>query len=178
MGKPSFPKPSLLIIAVTYNPIIEKSFIISKLKDEFGDILEISDEYLFDEFTDYYEEEMGKNLKKFLVSFKPLFEEENLNLLKLKTNEMEEIIQKTFDKRVVNLDPGILSHSKFVLLSTKNYYHRIYVGKGIYAEVTLFYRNKNYCPLDWTYPDYKSELVLDFIKRQRENYLNILKGGK
>ena len=60
-------------------------------------------------------------------------------------------------KRLVNIDPGYLTLAKLVLASTKDYVHRIYVGSGIFAEITLFYANGNFGPWQWSYPDYKTK---------------------
>ena len=45
------------------------------------------------------------------------------------------------EPRPLNLDPGYLTLGKLVLASTKDFAHRIYLGRGIYAEMTLFYRH-------------------------------------
>jgi hypothetical protein len=47
--------------------------------------------------------------------------------------------------------------AKLVLASTKDHGHRVYLGQGIYAEVTLQYRGGRFQPWPWTYPDYASE---------------------
>ena len=36
-------------------------------------------------------------------------------------------------KRPVNLDPGYIEQAKVILASTKNFYHRIYLGGGIFG---------------------------------------------
>ncbi|MCM8832758.1 MAG: DUF4416 family protein, partial [Candidatus Omnitrophica bacterium] len=74
------------------------------------------------------------------------------------------------DKRKINIDPGYIDNSKVILLSTKDYYHRIYIGKGIFAEVTLYYSKGKYNFLNWTYPDYRSENYMNFFLRMREKY--------
>ena len=68
----------------------------------------------------------------------------------------------------MNVDPGYVAPSRLVLATTKDYSHRIYIGNGIYAEVTLIFRKGTWTPLDWTYPDYRTELALDFFLRVRE----------
>jgi len=57
--------------------------------------------------------------------------------------------------RPLNLDPGYLTEAKLVLASTKDHAHRIYLGRGIYAEVTLHYQNGRWQSHDWTYPDFQ-----------------------
>ena len=74
-------------------------------------------------------------------------------------------------RRRVNLDPGYVSLSKMVLATTKDYSHRIYLGQGIYAEVTLHYRHGAFHPWEWTYPDYASQRYLDIFGHIRDIYV-------
>lgn len=127
------------------------------------------------DFTDYYEVEMGKNLlRQWLSLTNPVALDELLNL-KLKTMAIEEKFLDASNHRRINLDPGILTLCNFVLATTKNYYHRIYLGKGIFAEVTLVYRHKNFQPLAWTYPDYRTDTAINFFKLVREALLKNLR---
>ena len=71
---------------------------------------------------------------------------------------------------MVNIDPGYLLHERFVLATGKNYSHRIYIGKGIYADLTLMYTKGKFEPLPWTYPDYASENIIDFLEKVRKKY--------
>jgi hypothetical protein len=127
--------------------------------------------------SDYYEKEMGPGLVKQLVSFTGLVAMDTLADIKIATNAIEEsLAQRRGDTffRTVNIDPGYVALSKMVLATTKNYDHRIYIGKGIYAEVTLHFRNKSYEPLEWTYPDYQQPLVIAFLNQVRENYKRMI----
>ncbi|MCD6407491.1 DUF4416 family protein [bacterium] len=124
-------------------------------------------------FTDYYEKEMGKDLKRRFFGFKGFFIPEKVWEWKIFTNEIEEKFKKEGEyPRRINLDPGYIDLSKVVLLSTKDYYHRIYIGKGIYAEVTLFYQRGDYRFFPWTYPDYKTDNYLDFFRKLRKKFLD------
>ena len=107
-------------------------------------------------YTDYYDKEMGGRLKRRFLSFKRLVRLEKIAKAKLATNDIE----KSFcvdGKRAINIDPGYVDMAKLVLLSTKDYSHRIHIGNGIFAEVTLHYKDKRFNFWPWTYPDYKSE---------------------
>ena len=77
--------------------------------------------------------------------------------------------------RIINIDPGYLDLSKLILASTKDYKHRIYLTKGIYAEVTLFYQDKTFCPWEWTYPDYKTGEYIEIFNRIRQIYAEQIK---
>jgi hypothetical protein len=62
-----------------------------------------------------------------------------------------------------------------VLLTTKNYTHRIYLKHGIYAEVTLYYKDGSFRPWDWTYPDYRTPGYIDFFNRARREYIRSIR---
>jgi hypothetical protein len=89
--------------------------------------------------------------------------------VKLATNDLEARWTKGGERRV-NLDPGTLSLVQLVLASGKPAAHRVYLGRGIYAEVEYTYERGSFRPLPWTYPDYAEPATLGFFNRQRERY--------
>ena len=119
--------------------------------------------------TEYYKAEMGEGLKRQFLSFKKMLDLSGIYAVKLKTNKLESRFLSG-GNRTVNIDPGYLDDSKVVLFSTKDYTHRIYLDKGIHAEVTLFYKDRSYRPWPWTYPDYKTDAYIDILNRIRQNY--------
>jgi len=68
----------------------------------------------------------------------------------------------------VNIDPGYLTPAKLILATTKDYSHRLYLGRGIYGEIILVYSCGSFKPLPWTYPDYRSEDYSKYFSRVRE----------
>ncbi|NPA15610.1 MAG: DUF4416 family protein [Deferribacteres bacterium] len=178
MGTPKQPNPANLICAVTFAPEVELEEVEYALTELFGDMDAKSGIYDFHKFTDYYEDEMGKGLKKYFVSFRELIRREEIADIKLKTNELElEFAEKTPTgfRRKVNIDPGYVAEAQLVLPTVKGYSHRIYLQKGIFAEVTLIFEGKSFKPLPWTYPDYRTELAIEFFNKVRENYIKKLK---
>ncbi|MFN3966517.1 MAG: DUF4416 family protein [Endomicrobiia bacterium] len=146
----------------------------NELIKNFSEIEFISETIPFD-FTDYYEEEMGKNLKRRWISFKKTISPEELSEIKIKTNQIENSLADAISKkRKINLDPGYITCSNLILASTKNYSHRIYLSKGIFSEVTLIYQQGTFHPLQWTYPDYKIEIAIDFFKKVRKSLIDCL----
>lgn len=117
-------------------------------------------------YTSYYEKEMGVDLKRRFISFNKLIPIENLYRIKLYTNRLEAIFLNS-GARQVNIDPGYVDLAKLVLASTKDYAHRIYLRKGIFAEITLSYRNNSFVPNEWTYPDYRSQEYIDIFNKIR-----------
>ncbi|MHC4074906.1 MAG: DUF4416 family protein, partial [Planctomycetota bacterium] len=77
--------------------------------------------------------------------------------------------------RPINFDPGIIEPSKLILATTKNYSHRIYIGKKMYAEVTLIFDKGAWQPLPYTYPDYRQQCYFDFFEKVRKRLVEQLK---
>lgn len=120
--------------------------------------------------TDYYADEFGSGLVRRIWSFEPLIDPGALVTIKQETNEIEQR-WAVGGRRQVNLDPGYVSMAKLVLATTKNHGHRIYLRDGIYAEVTLVYRNGSYQPWPWTYPDYATEEYATLFGEIRQRYV-------
>jgi hypothetical protein len=123
-------------------------------------------------FTDYYRQETGDHILRIFFSFERLVEADQLPGVKCDTNALEETFAAAGRdvKRPVNLDPGYLENSKIILASTKNFYHRMYLGRGIFGEVTMHFRNGAYEFFPWTYPDYKSPEYQKFFLELRAIY--------
>ncbi|MDD2315816.1 MAG: DUF4416 family protein [Desulfobacterales bacterium] len=121
------------------------------------------------EYTRYYEAEMGSPLFRRMASFSRLIEQTDLADIKLLTNEVEGRFAESSLRRV-NIDPGYLLHERFVLATGKNFSHRIYLGKGIYADLTLTYAKGAFQPLPWTYPDYAAHDIQAFLRWARDKY--------
>ncbi|MCX8093528.1 MAG: DUF4416 family protein, partial [Candidatus Goldbacteria bacterium] len=145
------------------------------LQEKF-DSVDFESEKLSFTYTDYYNKEIGDNLIRRFISFKELQDPGELCSIKILTNEIEQkFLYENTKNRRINIDPGLLSLSKFILATTKNYSHRIYIGDGIFAEVTLKYENKGFVAFDWTYPDYKTEEYRTILNRIREIYKEQIK---
>lgn len=121
--------------------------------------------------TAYYEASMGSGLLKRYWAFDRLQQPDQLAAVKRCTIRMEEAVIATGrfgEARPVNLDPGFLGLGKFVLATTKDQSHRIYLHGGIFAEVTLRYHDGEFEPRPWTYPDWQLPQVLAFLKEARK----------
>lgn len=129
-----------------------------------GAILEIPS--LSWDYSGYYEDELGAPVRRTFLFFNDKTIPETLADIKLLTNDIERQLAQG-GKRSINLDPGYITLSKVVLASTKNYSHRIYIGKGIHAEVTLIYRDGKYRPHIFTYPDFASEAYNEIFEEAR-----------
>ncbi|MDD5692711.1 MAG: DUF4416 family protein [Candidatus Omnitrophica bacterium] len=168
MGKTRKYNPVKLVIGFIYKD--EAVFVKAenKLKKRFGAI-DLCSPALDFNYTDYYETEMGRGLKRRFVSFRRLIRPEELYRVKLYTNRLECRFLSA-GCRPINIDPGYVDMAKLVLASTKDYAHRIYLRKGILAEVTLSYRENSFSPNDWTYPDYRSPEYIAIFNQIRKLY--------
>ncbi len=156
------------------------SGILSPVKTELSQLLgPISDFTDPERFThsDYYNEEMGENLMRCFLLFESLSSRENLAGIKLATNDLEHRYGRE-GRRSVNIDPGYLALEQVVLATTKGYTHRIYLGKGIFADLTLVYRDGSYRRLEWTYPDYGGAETISLFNEWRERYKRWLRCQK
>ena len=117
--------------------------------------------------TEYYAK-MGTNLKKIFLSFENLIERDQISSIKQNTNRIENEISG--GARIINIDPGYLTMSNVFLASCKEYYHRIYVGGGIYLENEYYWTKGRYEFFEWTYPDYKTREYVDFFTGLRGVY--------
>ena len=158
-----------LIAALMSSNLALMNKIEGRLSEKFGAIDLASDLFPFD-YTEYYTEEMGKNLQKKFISFDKMIAIENLPDIKNFTNAVEQEYALDGNRRI-NIDPGYVTHVQMVLATTKDYSHRIYLGQGIYAELTYVCRKKIFQTLEWTYPDYREQFSLEFFLKIREKYL-------
>lgn len=175
MGAIHSPKPALLLIAASSRYVAALDWARERATGDFGPLAATSPAFDFTE-TDYYAAEMGGDLKKQFWVHLPLIDPRRTVAIKRATNEWEAEYAGRGDHpepRPLTLDPGYLTLAKLVLASTKDHAHRIYLGEGIYGEVTLNFRGGAWQPLPWTYPDYRRGDFQKFFSRCRE----LLRGG-
>jgi hypothetical protein len=173
MGKAKDPKPVKLIVSAFAPNQALLAEAREALVQEWGAVDSESDLLPFDH-TAYYEREFGPGLVRRIWSFERLVDPGSLAAIKARTNALEG--RWTVDgRRQVDLDPGYVSSAKLVLATTKNHGHRIYLGEGIYAEVTLGYRDGAFRPWPWTYPDYATPAYCHLFEAIRQRYLHQLR---
>ena len=161
-------KPEKLVMPILISRIQMRSSLLEELQSRYGPIDYMSTDLPF-HYTRYYDEEMGTPITRFFVSFLRLIDPGILAGVKTGTNALENRFREG-GKRKVNIDPGLLSLSRFVLASSKDGSHRIPLSAGVFAEVTLVYERGSYRPLQWTYPDYRSDEYLEILADIRKLY--------
>jgi len=168
MGEIRGHKPVKLICSIIFRSEegLDKAEVL--LKKSYGPIEEEALTMPFD-YTDYYYGEMGSPLFRRLICFKRPVSLERIRGVKIKTNAFEDRLREG-GKRTVNIDPGYITEAKLVLLTTKDYSHRIYVGSGIFAETTLYFRGGDFRAWPWTYPDYASKELRGYFRKVRVIY--------
>jgi hypothetical protein len=171
------PKPAKLIIGILAADEECLKAALEAINANFGQIDFLSDVWPFDQ-TDYYKDQTGENILRQFVSIEKLIDPGKLSKIKHKTNTLEQKLAKQSASdllRPVNLDPGTIEPSKLVLATTKNYSHRIYIGKKMYAEVTLIFDKGKWKPFEYTYPDYRQDCYHDFFNKVRTRLVEQLK---
>ncbi|HRZ87167.1 MAG TPA: DUF4416 family protein [bacterium] len=138
------------------------------LRGEFGAIDRESAVVPFT-YTAYYNKEMGCGIVRQYLSFEALIAPDVIAHIKLKTNEIEGRFAAG-GCRKANIDPGYVDLSKLVLATTKDATYRVYIGGGIYAQSTLFFKDNCFEPWPWTYPDYRAADTVAFFNAVRGQY--------
>ncbi|MFA7677023.1 MAG: DUF4416 family protein [Candidatus Omnitrophota bacterium] len=168
-----FPLPVKFISGLIYSSeeiyLSTKSLLIHK----YGQIDFESQPILFN-FTDYYTKEMGSGLTRRFISFRKLRNPAEFLKIKLYCLKLEKRFAVD-SHRLINVDPGYLNEAKLVLVTTKDFSHRIYLGKGIYAEVTLQYRDGSFLESPSTFPDFRTPEYKEIFTHIRDSYRRDIK---
>jgi len=172
MAEPHNPAPALLVVAAFSRHLPALAWACEQLSNEFGDLAISPPSFAF-HHTKYYETTMGPDLRKQLFAFRQLLPQDQLAAVKLRTNQLEKKLTDAGnypEPRPLNLDPGILTLGKFMLVTTKDQAQRIYLRDGIFAEVTLRFEAGEFVPWPWTYADYREPVVRQTLKEFRDYY--------
>lgn len=169
------PTPSKLFLAILWSEKFGKlkeiiDFMDSSFLENFDCRCQKSFTPLYFPMRNYYEKEMGGELKRVFLLMTNKFERSQYVAIKKFTISLEK--ETACDqKRRLNIDPGLLSLEQALLISTKPYSHRIYLQDNLYAELLYEFKNKQYQSLPWTYPDYKAGEVIDLFTSWRNEEL-------
>jgi hypothetical protein len=172
MGEFQTPEPALLVVAAFSRHAVALTWAEKRLENEFGPVGLRAVPYAFTQ-TEYYKSAMGPGLTKQLLAFQKPVPAEALAPIKHRTNALEAELAAagTYpEPRPLNLDPGLLSLGKFVLATSKDQAHRVYLADGVYAEVTVRFEAGRFTPWPWTYADYRLPEVLEFLGTARDFY--------
>jgi hypothetical protein len=169
MSQPTRSEPVKLFSGIFSADFEAIGEVIETLVSRFGRADWKSPPMMFDR-TRYYEKEMGWPLHRRFVAFERLIPPESLVDVKLVTNEIENA-HSVFGRRRFNIDPGYICAERLVLATGKNYVHRIYLGRGIYADLTLVFSRGEFKTMNWTYPDYTTPSMIALFNDLRALYM-------
>jgi hypothetical protein len=74
-------------------------------------------------------------------------------------------------QRKVNIDPGYICLEQVMLATGKNYIHRIYLDRGVFANLTLIYEKGSFKAIPWTFPDYSEDKTIEMFNKLRNNLI-------
>jgi hypothetical protein len=175
MGQIHDHSPVLLVMAAFSRHASTLDWARQRAERECGPIALQSDRFAHNETT-FYEPTMGSGLWKIFFAFERRIDPMQIVDLKHHTNAWEDEYKSLAghpELRPLNIDPGYLTQAKLVLATTKDRDHRLYLGRGIFGEVTLHYQQGVWQERPWTYPDYRRDDYRQFFNRCRD-YLRSL----
>jgi hypothetical protein len=179
MGRPLPHSPALLLLAAFSRHEAALDWARQRAVETWGAIARESPRFDFIE-THYYDATMGPGLKKVFFTFQRALDPAELVDIKIQTNQWEEEYAAAADHpepRPLNLDPGYLTLGKLVLASTKDFAHRVYLSRGIYAEVTLQYKHHRWQHHEYTFADYRRADYQEFFTECRETLKRMKDAG-
>ncbi len=169
MGVTREPTYSMLAVACFSRHPETLQWALNRLTPQYGPVALTSPDYSF-QHTKYYDATMGSGLVKRFLVFAPIVAADCLPEVKRFTIALEAELTASGrfpEQRPLNLDPGLIQLGKFLLASTKDQAHRIYLRDGIFAEVTLRFEAGAFEIWPWTYADYREEAVRAFLNQAR-----------
>ena len=177
MSIPKIPDPGLLFLSVL-SARMDALWpeLLAALEDRFGPADAVSEPFPFDQ-TDYYNEELGAPILRRVLAFRDLRPLDELAGIKRFTNGLEDRFASG-GRRAVNLDPGFVTAERLVLATGKNFSHRIYLGDGIWADLTLIWQKGGWVHFPWTFPDYAGDEMKSRLTKLRQSYKTKLTNPK
>jgi hypothetical protein len=173
MAEVKQPLPVKYFIAVLFN---DPHILINALRlieNEWGRIDCQYADHPFD-VTDYYVPEMGENIVRRIITIEKLYSPTLIVDMKLRCNAIENELAHG-NKRTINLDAGYLDHNKVLLASAKEAGQKVYLDKGIYADLSGRYKAGKYQPFEWSFPDFKDGRYDEELLSVRMRYMKQLK---
>jgi hypothetical protein len=144
--------------------------------EKIGFEVELESEEMKFDFTDYYDKEMGSELRRIFVSLKGIYPLDESVLFKHETIEWESK-WRVNNFRTVNIDPGYLDLHKLILLSGKQGPQKIYLGQRVWADLCLLRKSGHFQTLPWTFPDLRNGFHHIFFEKVRDIFKKDIKKG-
>ncbi len=170
MGDLRYVEPVLPITAAFSRYEAALDWARERMAEAWGPVALVSPTFDFAE-TDYYLPTMGGPIHIVFWAFERLVDPGTLPEIKLQANAWEAEytgLGRHPEPRPLNLDPGYLTSAKLVLASTKDHAHRIYLSRGIFAEVTLYFKLGHWQHREFTFPNYRRADYQAFFSQCRD----------
>ena len=168
-------EPALLVASVLGATPELVSLAVERMAEQFGELVFVSEPLAFS-WTEYYGDELGPEpARRFLAVRELLDDPSRLCNIKRACCRLEVALGRPGGGRQVNIDPGYLNARQLVVASTKPRGHRIYLGRGVHADLMLLHSGDGYGAMPWTYPDYASPDLMAMFASLREIYLASLR---
>lgn len=128
--------------------------------------------------TAYYEQEMGKDLYRGVLSFEMQIAPQLVGDEKIRSNDIERHLSLANCHRLANVDIGYMDMDKIVLPSFKRGPFKLYAGKGLWLDMILTYAKGEFHPTAWAFNDfvqnpYQHDLIL--IREKYKKAQNVKK---
>jgi hypothetical protein len=117
---------------------------------------------------------MGSPIHRIFISHEPLIRPGEIAQIKIETNSMEDELAID-EQRKVNIDPGYMDTCKVILASGKYNGPKVYLDRGVYADLTLYYEKGSFHPYPWSFPDFKTSQYDKTFLRIRELFKSQLR---
>jgi hypothetical protein len=166
-------KDCQIFVALLYSDNTLLSSLKSQLSEKLGNTILESDTENWD-YSKYYSNEMGNELNRVYWGFEKLICPSDIVTIKRYTMTIEDIYSID-NKRKINIDPGYITPIKMVLATHKDNSRRVYIANGIYGDPSLRFVKGSYELLPGAYPDYSSDIAVEFFNELRKKYLEIWK---
>ena len=167
------PDPGLLTVSLLSADAEAEAAALALVEEAFGEIAVRSPAHPFP-WTEYYRDEVGDSPVRRYLAFRRLLPREELPDRKLETIALEAKLAAG-GKRTVNVDAGCLTQGQLFLASTKDQKQRVYAGRGIYVEPTLYFQDGAWRAFPWSYPDYSSPTALAWLEESRRLLRSLLR---
>lgn len=168
------PLPVCVFAAVLHRDATALEHAVDVMTHHWGPADAVSEPFPFTA-TDYYRDEMGADLNRLLVSFADPAPADSLPRLKHDAMAMEQALAGPLGQRTANIDVGYLDYHKVVLASTKEGRHKVYLSRGIWADMTLAYEKGAYHAFPWTFADFATDTYHPFLLDARLRYRHTLR---
>ena len=153
---PADPKsrPSCMAVLALLTPVPEwETALCTDLESAFG-IFDYRGEFRLFDVSDYYAPEMGSPLYRGFAAFRALGQPQDLPDWKWRSRALEQKWSRE-GRRTRNLDMGYLDADKLVLASFKRGPWKLYLGRGVWADMTLGYSKGRFLPTEWAFADFR-----------------------